>query len=180
MSGLNQHTANVPNRKVPKVRNRLQRAQKPSLHGLCRASGDSQRNPSASALWLVSSVGSEHDATNVGVGSSSLSRVTTLEVYCTGLENRQTATSQRFQSFSLRKLALSHNGSAADSGSASGGSIPSGATSVRSFGRLGVCAGLKIPKTWFESTRLHLKNRECCNGNEGGLEFLELAKKSAF
>ena len=42
-------------------------------------------------------------------------------VYCTGLENRQAATSQRFESFSLRKLALSHNGSAADSGSASGG-----------------------------------------------------------
>ena len=101
-------------------------------------------------------------------------------VYCTGLENRQTATSQRFESFSLRKLALSHNGSAVDSGSASGGSIPSRATSVRSFGRLGVCAGLKIPKTWFESTRLHLKNRECSSGNEGGLEFLELAKKSAF
>ena len=100
-------------------------------------------------------------------------------VYCTGLENRQTATSQRFESFSLRKLALSHNGSAADSGSASGGSIPSGATSVRSFGRLGVCAGLKIPKTWFDSTRLHLKNLECSNGNDGGLEFLELAKKSA-
>ena len=97
-------------------------------------------------------------------------------VYCTGLENRQTATSQRFESFSLRKLALSHNGSAADSGSASGGSIPSGATSVRSFGRLGVCAGLKIPKTWFDSTRLHLKIRECSSGNEGGLEFLELAK----
>ena len=44
-------------------------------------SDDSQRNPSASAHWLVSSVGSEHDATNVGVGSSSLSRVTTLEVW---------------------------------------------------------------------------------------------------
>lgn len=97
-------------------------------------------------------------------------------VYCTGLENRQAATSQRFESFSLRKLALSHNGSAADSGSASGGSIPSGATSVRSFGRLGVCAGLKIPRTWFDSTRLHLKIRECSSGNEGGLEFLELAK----
>ena len=27
-------------------------------------------------------------------------------VYCTGLENRQAATSQRFESFSLRKLAL--------------------------------------------------------------------------
>lgn len=102
VSGLNQHTANVPNRKVPKVR-----------------------------------------------------------------------------ILSLRKLALSHNGSAADSGSASGGSIPSGATSVRSFGRLGVCAGLKIPRTWFDSTRLHFKIRECSSGNEGGLEFLELAKKSA-
>ena len=81
VSGLNQHTANVPNRKGPKVRNRLQRAQKPSLLGLRRASDDSQRNPSASAHWLVSSVGSEHDATNVGVGSPSLSRVTTLEVW---------------------------------------------------------------------------------------------------
>ena len=91
VSGLNQHTANVPDRKVPKVRNRLQRVHKPSLLGLCRASGDSQRNPSASALWLVSSVGSEHDATNVGVGSSSLSRVTILELWQTwcmrGTEN---------------------------------------------------------------------------------------------
>ena len=43
--------------------------------------GSEGSNPSASALWLVSSVGSEHDATNVGVGSSSLSRVTTLEVW---------------------------------------------------------------------------------------------------
>lgn len=68
---------------------------------------------------------------------------------------------------------------ALNEGMPGGGSIPSGATSVRSFGRLGVCAGLKIPKTWFDSTRLHLKNRECSNGNEGGLEFLELAKKSA-
>ena len=49
MSGLNQHTAKVPNRKVPKVRNRLQRAQKPSLLGLCRVSGDSHRNPLATA-----------------------------------------------------------------------------------------------------------------------------------
>ena len=42
--------------------------------------GSEGSNPSASALWLVSSVGLEHDATNVGVGSSSLSRVTILEV----------------------------------------------------------------------------------------------------
>lgn len=73
-------------------------------------------------------------------------------VYCTGLENRQAATSQRFESFSLRKLALSHNGSAADSGSASGGSIPSGATSVRSFGRLGVMRGTENPEN---VVRLH-------------------------
>ena len=53
VSGLNQHTANVPNRKVPKVRNRLQRAQKPSLLGLCRASGDSQRNPSGVYMEFV-------------------------------------------------------------------------------------------------------------------------------
>ena len=137
MSGLNQHTANVPNRKVPNVRNRLQRAQKPSLLGLCRASGDSQRNPSASALWLVSSVGSEHDATNVGVWSSSLSRVTTLEVWQTSCLGK------------------------------------------RHKCRAGVCAGLKIPKTRLDSTRLHLKIRECSSGNEGGLEFLELTKKSA-
>ena len=53
VSGLNQHTANVPNRKVPKVRNRLKREQKPSLLGLCRASGDSQRNPSGVYMEFV-------------------------------------------------------------------------------------------------------------------------------
>ena len=53
MSGLNQHTANVPNRKVPNVRNRLQRAQKPSLLGLRRASDDSQRNPSGVYMEFV-------------------------------------------------------------------------------------------------------------------------------
>ena len=53
MSGLNQHTANVPNRKVPKVRNRLKREQKPSLLGLCQASGDSQRNPSGVYMEFV-------------------------------------------------------------------------------------------------------------------------------
>ena len=53
VSGLNQHTANVPNRKVPKVRNRLQRSQKPSLLGLCRAQGDSQRNPSGVYMEFV-------------------------------------------------------------------------------------------------------------------------------
>lgn len=53
VSGLNQHTANVPNRKVPKVRNRLQRAQKPSLLGLCRVHGDSQRNPSGVYMEFV-------------------------------------------------------------------------------------------------------------------------------
>ena len=53
MSGLNRHTANVPDRKVPKVRNHLQRAQKPSLLGLCRASGDSQRNPSGVYMEFV-------------------------------------------------------------------------------------------------------------------------------
>ena len=97
-------------------------------------------------------------------------------VYCTGLENRQAATSQRFESFSLRKLALSHNGSAADSGSARGGSIPSGATSVRSFGRLGVCAGLKIPRTWFDSTRLHLKIRVCSSATRVDWSSLNLRK----
>lgn len=157
MSGLNQHTANVPNRKVPKVRILLL----PHFGSLAQLDQSTTLRTSVSGVESLTS----H---NIG-GLAEL-------VYCTGLENRQTATSQRFESFSLRKLALSHNGSAADSGSASGGSIPSGATSVRSFGRLGVCAGLKIPKTWFDSTRLHLKNRECSNGNEGGLEFLELAK----
>ena len=34
------------------------------------------------------------------------------------------------------------------------GSNPLGDTK-RSFGRLGVCAGLKILRTWFDSTRLH-------------------------
>ena len=58
VSGLNQHTANVPNRKVPKVRILLL----PHFGSLA------QLDP-------------EHDATNVGVGSSSLSRVTILEVW---------------------------------------------------------------------------------------------------
>ena len=53
VSGLNQHTANVPNRKVPKVRNRLKREQKPSLLGLCRVHGDSQRNPSGVYMEFV-------------------------------------------------------------------------------------------------------------------------------
>ena len=111
VSGLNQHTANVPNRKVPKVRilllphigslaqldqsttlrtsvsgvrvshesqywrfgrvgllhrswkpaggnvskvrNRLKRVQKPSLLGLCRVHGDSQRNPSGVYMEFV-------------------------------------------------------------------------------------------------------------------------------
>lgn len=47
-------------------------------------------------------------------------------VYCTGLENRQAATSQRFESFSLRKLALWYNGSTTGLGPVSEGSIPSG------------------------------------------------------
>ena len=151
MRGLNQHTANVPNRKVPKVRILLL----PHFGSLA------QLDQSTTLRTSVSGVRVSHESHNIG-GLAEL-------VYCTGLENRQAATSQRFESFSLRKLALSHNGSAADSGSASGGSIPSRATSVRSFGRLGVCAGLKIPRTWFDSTRLHLKIRECSSGNEGGL-----------
>ena len=52
-----------------------------SRRHITKPKGSEGSNPSASALWLVSSVGSEHDATNVGVGSSSLSRVTTLEVW---------------------------------------------------------------------------------------------------
>ena len=48
--------------------------------------------------------------------------------YCTGPENRQTETSQRFESFSLRHIAPWCNGNTADSGSASGGSNPSEAT----------------------------------------------------
>ena len=48
--------------------------------------------------------------------------------YCTGPENRQKETSQRFESFSLRHIAPWCNGSTADSGSASGGSNPSRAT----------------------------------------------------
>ena len=49
-------------------------------------------------------------------------------VDCTGFENRQTETSQGFESLSLRR---------------------------GNFGRLGVCAGLKILRTWFDSTRFH-------------------------
>ena len=46
--------------------------------------GSGGSNPPASANWLVSSVGLEHDATNVGVGSSSLSRVTVIALWCNG------------------------------------------------------------------------------------------------
>ena len=55
LSGRKRHTANVLNRQVPEVRILL-----------------------LPLIWLVSSVGSEHDATNVGGGSSNLSRVTQL------------------------------------------------------------------------------------------------------
>ena len=51
-------------------------------------------------------------------------------VDCTGLENRQTKTSQGFESLSLRR---------------------------GNFGRLDVCAGLKILRMWFDSTRFHSK-----------------------
>ena len=71
LSGLKRHTANVLNRKVPEV--------------LCEQSDQrSSANPLASADWLVSSVGSEHDATNVRVGSSNLSRVTVTALWCNG------------------------------------------------------------------------------------------------
>lgn len=100
-------------------------------------------------------------------------------VYCTGLENRQTATSQRFESFSLRKLALSHNGSAADSRSASGGSIPSRGNISKELWQTWCMCGTENPENVVRLHEAPLKNRECSNGNEGGLEFLELAKKSA-
>lgn len=100
MSGLNQHTANVPNRKVPKVR-----------------------------ILLLPHFGS----------LAQLDQSTTLRTSGSGV--RVSHESQHWR-----------------------------------FGRVGVCTGLKIPRTWFESTRLHLKIRECSSGNEGGLEFLELAK----
>ena len=48
-------------------------------------------------------------------------------VDCTSPENWQTATSQRFESFSLRDIAPWCNGSTADFGSAGGGSNASGA-----------------------------------------------------
>ena len=93
VSGLNQHTANVPDRKVPKVR-----------------------------ILLLPHFGS----------LAQLDQSTTLRTSVSGV--RVSHESQHWR-----------------------------------FGRLGVCAGLKIPRTWFDSTRLHLKNRECSSGNEGGL-----------
>ena len=109
LRGLKRHTANVLNREVPEVRILLlpQKARQLS--------------------WT------EHDATNVGVGSSNLPRVTKLETWQSWLiapvlkiaikreqhqaclndvereqfiQNRQTETSQRFESFSLRETAL--------------------------------------------------------------------------
>ena len=93
VSGLNQHTANVPNRKVPKVR-----------------------------ILLLPHIGS----------LAQLDQSTTLRTSVSGV--RVSHESQHWR-----------------------------------FGRLGVCAGLKIPRTWFDSTRLHFKIRECSSGNEGGL-----------
>ena len=54
------------------------------------------------------------------------------------------------------------------------GSNPLGDTK-RSFGRLGVCAGLKILRTWFDSTRLHYmvaivqlgRTPDCGSGGHG-------------
>ena len=61
LSGRKRHTASVLNRQVPEVRILL-----------------------LPLIRLVSSVGSEHDATNVGVGSSNLSRVTINALWCNG------------------------------------------------------------------------------------------------
>ena len=69
MSGLNQHTANVPNRRIPKVRNRLKREQKPSLLGLCRVHGDSQRNPSGVYMEFVAQLVERQIVALVVVGS---------------------------------------------------------------------------------------------------------------
>ena len=93
VSGLNQHTANVPDRKVPKVR-----------------------------ILLLPHFGS----------LAQLDQSTTLRTSESGVR-------------------VSHE------------------SQFWSFGRLGVCAGLKIPRTWFDSMRFHLKIRECSSGNEGGL-----------
>ena len=79
VSGLNQHTANVPNRKVPKVRILLL----PHFGSLA------QLDQSTTLRTSVSGVRVSHESHNIG-GLAEL-------VYCTGLENRQAATSQRFE-----------------------------------------------------------------------------------
>ena len=84
-------------------------------------------------IWLVSSVGLEHDATNVGVGSSNLSRVTKLETWQSWLIAPVLKTDRRKRlkgSNPLVSATLPYGVtvSTADSGSASGGSNPSGAT----------------------------------------------------
>lgn len=85
MSGLNQHTANVPNRKVPKVRILLL----PHFGSLAQLDQSTTLRTSVSGVESLTS----H---NIG-GLAEL-------VYCTGLENRQTATSQRFESLASANL----------------------------------------------------------------------------
>ena len=84
--------------------------------------------------------------------------------YCTGLENRQTETSQRFESFSLRYIAPWCNGSTADSGSASGGSNPSRATWQGALADVRCMRKTENLLSWFNSTRLHNKTRKCSSG----------------
>ena len=64
--------------------------------------------------------------------------------YCTGPENRQTETSQRFESFSLRDIALWCNGKHGRFWICKWWFESIWSNKTRSFGRLGVCAGLKI------------------------------------
>lgn len=85
-------------------------------------------------LWLVSSVGLEHDATNVRVGSSNLSRVTYKEIWQSWFNAPVLKTGRRKRlkgSNPLVSASMMPHGvtvSTADSGSAGGGSNPFGAT----------------------------------------------------
>ena len=79
--------------------------------------------------WWGSSVGLEQLSTKQQVVDSSPSLITKIAPWCNGKHVRFWIWRWWFESIWGNK--------------------------VRSFGRLGVCAGLKILRTWFNSTRLH-------------------------
>ena len=114
LSGLKRHTANVLNRPGSGGSNPPASAKLGSLAQLDRARRYERRCREFESL-------TSHETGDLAELA-----------YCTGPENRQTETSQRFESFSLRTLLHGVMVSTADPDSASGGSNPSEATTFGS------------------------------------------------